>query len=196
VAVRSGVPDDLIVLRERLAARSPRRSDRTGRREAAVSIVLVPGPEGLELLLIKRCEHPEDPWSGQMAFPGGRREEGDPDLLATAIRETREETGLELVPGDLVGELDDLAPMTPVLPPIVVAPYVFGLADRPGVTSGTEVALHLWVPLGDLPAARVREAITIRGLQLTVEGYRIGSHLVWGMTERILTPLLGLAGVL
>ena len=196
MAVRPGVPDDLIVLRERLAARSPVRSDRTGRREAAVGIVLVPGLEGLELLLIKRCEHPEDPWSGQMAFPGGRREEGDPDLLATSIRETREETGLELHPGDLVGELDDLAPTAPVLPPIVVAPYVFGLADRPGVTPSTEVALHLWVPLGDLPAARVRETIAIRGLQLTVDGYRLGPHLVWGMTERILTPLLSLAGVL
>jgi 8-oxo-dGTP pyrophosphatase MutT (NUDIX family) len=196
VTAHTGVPGGLAVLKERLADRSPVRSDRTGRREAAVAIVLVPGPAGLELLFIKRCEHPEDPWSGQMAFPGGRREDGDPDLLATAIRETREETGLELYPGDLAGELDDLAPMTPVLPPIVVAPYVFGLKVRPGVTPSTEVALHLWVPLGDLPAARVREAITIRGLQLTVDGYRLGPHLVWGMTERILTPLLTLIGVL
>jgi 8-oxo-dGTP pyrophosphatase MutT (NUDIX family) len=196
VTARPAASGSLEQVRERLAARSPVHAEGSGCREAAVAAVLVAGERGLELLLIKRRDHPEDPWSGQMAFPGGRREEGDPDRLTTAIRETREETGVELAPGDLLGELDDLAPMTPGLPPIVVTPFVFGLAARPEITPSNEVALHLWVPLQDLPPARVREDLSLRGRRLRVDGYQLGPHLVWGMTERILTPLLMLIGVL
>ncbi len=196
MTARLADPGGLEQLRARLGAHTPVPADPTGRREAAVALVLAPGDRGLELLLIKRCEHPEDPWSGQMAFPGGRRDEEDTDLLATAIRETREETGVELAAVDLVGQLDDLAPVTPVLPPVIVAPFVFGLVARPMVIPSAEVALHLWVPLAELPATRVRESLTVHGLHLTVGGYRLGPHLVWGMTERILTPLLDLAGVL
>ncbi|MEP6687797.1 MAG: NUDIX domain-containing protein, partial [Gemmatimonadales bacterium] len=88
-------------------------------------MVLVPSPDAV--LLIRRADRAGDPWSGHMALPGGRREETDPDLVATAVRETFEEVGLSLAPADLLGSLDDVVPRTPVLPPIAVRPYVFAL---------------------------------------------------------------------
>jgi 8-oxo-dGTP pyrophosphatase MutT (NUDIX family) len=162
-------------------------------REAAVALALAPSAEGLALLFIRRAEHPKDPWSGQMALPGGRRDALDTDLLATAIRETAEETGIMLHPDQLVGELDDLSPVSPHLPPLVVRPFVFGLMERPPVRLSAEATLHLWVPLATMTERRTEETVTVAGgRQLTVPGYRIGPHFIWGMTERIISPLLGL----
>ncbi len=105
-------------IRDNLARYESRRADTDGRIQAAVALVLVPGSEGPELLLIKRTERDDDPWSGQMAMPGGRRDEEDHDLLQTAIRETREETSVDLGEAEVLGELDDLSPSSPHLPPI------------------------------------------------------------------------------
>jgi 8-oxo-dGTP pyrophosphatase MutT (NUDIX family) len=183
--------DRLDMLRHRLQVKPPRRASARGRIEAAVSLLLAPGNSGgLDLLLIKRTEFPRDPWSGQMALPGGRRDPADYSLAETATRETREETGIVVPPDRLVGELDDLSPQTPHLPPIVVRPFVFALSNRPRPLPNAEVALAFWVPLHTFPAARVRESIQVGGHPLTVDGFRFGPHLVWGMTERILASLL------
>ena len=180
-------------VRDRLASVSPARADPRGRIEAAVSLALAPAPDGeLELLLIKRAARAEDPWSGQMALPGGRRDPGDADLLHTARREALEETAIDLRAGRLLGELDDLSPSTPHLPPILVRPFVFSLDVRPAVTPSDEVDLYLWIPCKRLASATVTEEIEVRGRPLVVRGYRLGPHLVWGMTERILTPFLRL----
>lgn len=158
---------------------------------AAVALTLVPNRmDGLDLLFIKRAEHPGDPWSGQMALPGGRRDPTDPDLLVTALRETNEETGIDLTAEAVLGGLDDLSPVTPHLPPIVVRPFVFALARRPVIVPSQEVALHLWVPLEQLASSRVTAPVQVRGQHLTVPGYQIGPHLIWGMTERIVAPFL------
>ncbi len=180
-------------IRDNLARYESRRADTDGRIQAAVALVLVPGSEGPELLLIKRTERDDDPWSGQMAMPGGRRDEEDHDLLQTAIRETREETSVDLGEAEVLGELDDLSPSSPHLPPIMVRPFVFALPSRPSVSISDEVALHLWVPLVRLPASRALEEIVIREFRLTASGYRLGPHFVWGMTERIVTPFLDMA---
>ncbi len=165
------------------------------RRQAAVAIVLAPGPD--QLLLIRRAEHPRDPWSGQMGLPGGRRDSGDRDLLATAIRETWEEVGLDLGGARLLGVLDDLAPSTPVLPPIIVRPHVFALERAPEslVLSG-EVQYVRWAPLDELRRPEVLRSFSFehRGERYERPGYHLGDDIVWGMTERILTPMLALVG--
>ncbi|MFC1500453.1 NUDIX hydrolase, partial [Candidatus Zixiibacteriota bacterium] len=92
-------------IRSILSRYQPRRADPDGRIQAAVALVLVPAGEGLEMLLIKRTERDDDPWSGQMAMPGGRRDAEDDDLCQTAIRETREETAVDLGCAELIGEL-------------------------------------------------------------------------------------------
>jgi 8-oxo-dGTP pyrophosphatase MutT (NUDIX family) len=160
-------------------------------KEAAVSLILAPGPDArTSLLFIKRAAHPDDPWSGQIALPGGRRDASDPDLLTTATRETAEETGVVLGPDDLVGELDDLSPVSPHLPPLVVRPFVFALPAPPPIRLSDEAVLHLWIACDDLRGARHEEDVRARDRTLHVPGYRIGPHFVWGMTERIVTPFL------
>jgi 8-oxo-dGTP pyrophosphatase MutT (NUDIX family) len=157
---------------------------------AAVAIVLAPDPDAL--LLIRRAERLGDPWSGHMALPGGRREAGDADLLATAIRETSEEVGVELTPAELAGSLEDVVPRTPVLPPIAVRPFVFLRDSRPALTLNSEVTSATWVPLAHLlrPDTHHLVRLEISGSSRLVPAYELSDAIVWGMTERILTQLL------
>ena len=171
-------------------------------RPAAVALVLLddsPPATGLEILLIRRAERPDDPWSGQIAFPGGRYEPDDPDLLATAIRETREETGVDLTSAERLGPLDDLYPRTATLPPVVVRPFVFALVRRPPpLVPSDEVQRAFWLPLSRLGEAGVRRDITLtlRGVERTFPAYLVDDELIWGMTERILTPFIELSSKL
>ncbi|HEY7029374.1 MAG TPA: CoA pyrophosphatase [Gemmatimonadales bacterium] len=161
---------------------------------AGVAVVLAPDPDAV--LLIRRAERVGDPWSGHMGLPGGRFQRDDQDLLATAIRETREELSLQLVPTSLLGLLDDVTPKTPMPRPVVVRPFIFAIDGRPALQPNDEVALVLWVPLAELRRAGVyRETqIKIRGKDRLFPAYHLGDHVVWGLTERILTPLLELLG--
>ncbi len=179
-------------VRDRLGGHSPRRSREAGSIQAAVALLLAPEETGrLALLLIKRAEHPGDPWSGQMALPGGRRDPSDADLLATVARETQEEVGIGLTPDRLLGELDDLRPRTPTLPPVSVRPFVFGLSSRPPIRPSGEVALYVWVALDELAGGSTRTEIAIPG-RGTYSAYQVGDHVVWGMTERIIMPFIEL----
>ncbi len=170
-----------------LADYSPLRADPEGRIEAAVALILVEGEGDLEILLIKRTEREDDPWSGQIALPGGRIEGQDASLLDTAIRETLEETTVDLSGGQLLGELDDLCTANPLLPPMLVRPFVFSLESRHPVIHSDEVAEHFWRSLPDLLDSGVTEDIEVQGYSLTVDGFRFGDHFLWGMTSRILT---------
>jgi 8-oxo-dGTP pyrophosphatase MutT (NUDIX family) len=183
-------------LAERLRGLTPRVVEDPARRQAAVSLVLAPGPD--RLLLIRRAEHPADPWSGQMGLPGGRRVPEDPDLLATAIRETGEELGLSLHRQFLAGTLDDLAPVTPVLPPVIVRPHVFLLDRPPGdLILSREVQYARWAPLEELGRPGIYRSFTYehRGTRIVRPAYHLGGDVIWGMTERILTPFLRLLGI-
>jgi 8-oxo-dGTP pyrophosphatase MutT (NUDIX family) len=184
-------------VRQSLAAHAPREIDAPEARPAAVAVVLIERA-GLEALFIKRAVRTGDPWSGQVAFPGGRYEATDLDLRATAIREAREETGVDLSGAEPLGVLDDLYPRTPTLPPVRVRPYVFGLDGPPRLSSSDEVERAFWVPLGRLAEPGVRREINLflRGEDRVFPAYDLGDEVIWGMTERILTPFLGLIGYL
>jgi 8-oxo-dGTP pyrophosphatase MutT (NUDIX family) len=162
---------------------------------AAVAIALHEVDAGLEFLFIQRAVRAGDTWSGQIAFPGGRREPRDADLLATAIRETHEEIGVDLSGAERLGVLDDLHPRTPVLPPVVVRPFVFALTKRPAMMLSVEVQDAFWVRLRDLQAPEARGEVRVDhpGIPMRVlPAYTIGNRTIWGMSERILTPLISL----
>ena len=161
--------------------------------ETAVALILVPGARGFEALFSRRAERAEDPWSGHMALPGGRREPGDADRLATALRETAEEVGVALGPDALLGVLDDLHPRTPTLPPLVIRPFVFGLPRRPRTRLSDEVAAVHWFALAELPAAAGPATVTVRERTLTVPCFKPGGAVIWGLTYRILSGFLALA---
>lgn len=165
---------------------------------AAVAITLRPtADESAELLLIRRAERDGDPWSGQVALPGGRWSPNDESLLRTALRETWEETGIDLAAsGVVLGTLDELRPRTATLPAIIVTPVVVALDAPPPLVLSDEVADAFWVPLDVLrdPALSRESPVHVRGATWRVPSFVVGEHVVWGMTERILRQLLARLG--
>src|SRR5256885_7861010 len=182
----------LAAVRQALVGHRPQPAEASGARPAAVSLVLVEGAGGAESLLIKRAERPGDPWSGQIACAGGRRDPRDRDLVGTAMRETREETGVELAAAERLGVLDDIAPRYTTLPPVVVRPFVFALSRRPVLTTNAEVQRAFWVSLARLshPDSRSEMTLPLPEGERTFPAYRLGDHVTLGMTERILTPFV------
>jgi 8-oxo-dGTP pyrophosphatase MutT (NUDIX family) len=191
---------DIARLRERIASHTPVEAEAPGARRAAVSLMLRLGEQSgePELLFIQRASYESDPWSGQVAFPGGREEPGDESPAQTAIRETWEETGIDIGrDGELIGQLDDLRPQTVRLPAIVVRPFVALLGDHPSPVLSDEVSAGFWVPLASLRDATVwRDTIvTAHGLEFTRRAFHHEDFVVWGMTERILSDFLRLSGL-
>lgn len=166
-------------------------------RYAAIALVLRASAEGEpELLMIRRAEYENDPWSGHIACPGGRMDPGDRDLEHTAIRETWEETGIELSrDGRILGTLDDITPRTPSLPPLVIRPFVAAVRPDVALVESEEVAEVFWVPLSTIrDTARWGKAfVPIRGVgEREVDVFRHGEYTVWGLTHRALTQFLEL----
>jgi 8-oxo-dGTP pyrophosphatase MutT (NUDIX family) len=189
---------ELARLEHRLADRTPRAISTEGNeRYAAIALVLRPSAANEpELLMIRRAELERDPWSGHIACPGGRMDAADPDLAHTAMRETLEETGVDLArDGRILGALDDVAPRTPALPPLVIRPFV-AIVSRDAVTSPSdEVAEAFWVPLTAFLASSswVRAVVPIRNVgHREVDAFRYGEFVVWGLTHRALTQFLEL----
>jgi 8-oxo-dGTP pyrophosphatase MutT (NUDIX family) len=120
-----------------------------------------------------------------MALPGGRREKRDRDLLATAVRETREETGAVLSRRNLIGVLDVLEPRTAALPPVSVTPYVFVLPEKPELTLNDELVAAYWFSGAELRESSARVDIPIWGKKPAF--VPAPDCVVWGMTHRILT---------
>jgi 8-oxo-dGTP pyrophosphatase MutT (NUDIX family) len=163
-------------------------------REAAVAAVFRVVAEGPELLFIKRAEHEGDPWSGHMAFPGGRRDLEDESLESTVVRETLEELALDLRQGQLLGRVDDLAPLSPALPPILIRPFVAVVAADVTFVPSHEVAATFWVPVSALrhPGSQAEHVMSINGAPARFPGFRVAEHIVWGLTDRILRQVLAL----
>ncbi|MDH3297584.1 MAG: CoA pyrophosphatase [Gemmatimonadota bacterium] len=163
-------------------------------RRAAVTLVLSPNPlhsQRAEALLVVRAQVAGDPWSGQVALPGGRVEEGDADLLDTARRELEEETGVNIAPAGYLGRLDDLHPRSPHLPSIAVTPFVAWLSERTPVAENRELAGHLWVPLRDLASPVFRSSLRREApVPKMFETVELGDFTIWGMTLSIIDNFL------
>jgi len=190
---------EIAQLTERIARHTPEEKDEAGIRRAAVALILRLGEktEEPEIFFIQRAHYETDPWSGQVAFPGGREETSDKSLMDTAIRETREETGIDIGrDGVIIGQLDDLRPQTARLPSIVVRPFVALVGHQSDPVLSSEVADSFWVPLAMLrDDTGWRDTIvTAGGLEFTRRAFHHGEFVVWGMTERILSHFLSIAG--
>jgi 8-oxo-dGTP pyrophosphatase MutT (NUDIX family) len=177
-----------VVLRESDLSRPPSPSPPS----SAASPASAPG--ALELLLIRRATHEGDPWSGDMAFPGGRRDPTDPSLLHTAMRETHEEVAIPLAQrGSLLGSLGVVAPRSRHLPPLTILPLVFRVpaGTEAHRAAPDEVDEVLWVPLGHFrsPTTRTQHKLPHLG-GLTFPAFQVGERVVWGLTHRVLTDLL------
>ena len=166
---------------------------------AAVAVVLREGERGLEMLFIRRSEHPDDPWSGQIAFPGGRAEPGDADLFATAVRETLEETGIDLAgEADTLGPLDEVRAMARMRPmDLAITPFVFRLRGAVEPALSDEVRSLHWLALEDLVRPDLRSTLEYRHRDavLSFPCLRVQDLVIWGLTYHMFLGLLKRMGL-
>jgi 8-oxo-dGTP pyrophosphatase MutT (NUDIX family) len=184
-------------LRDSLAHHVPRELAETVATRAGVSLLLRDGEYGIELLFIHRAEDPRDPWSGQMAFPGGREEPDDLDLRATALRETVEEVGLDTSFAEDLGALDELLAVSRRgAESLSITPFAFRIPkpEHGQLTPNEEVQSLHWLPLDALFGDSLRSEIDYphRGRSLRFPCFRIGERVIWGLTYRIFTNLQAL----
>ena len=184
-------------------AGDPGHSRGTEGTHAAVMVFLRRAPDGAgtddemgtaQVLFIKRADREGDPWSGHIAFPGGRGEDTDLTLLDIAIREATEEVGIDArTEGRVLGRLPTLRPRSPRLPPLDVTPFVAaasaGAVVRP---QKDEVAEAFWVPLASLRKGRT-ETVRFEGGP-EFPAYPSPRGPIWGITERILTGFMEILG--
>lgn len=167
-----------------------------GQREAAVALVLQPKVSGLRALFILRAKKEGDPWSGQMALPGGHRETIDADLVETARRETHEEIGLDLdQAGRYLGSLAGIRANPRAGFDLVVTPQVFALEDiAVPLQPNEEVAEVLWGNLDEMISGRSLTDASFPEFQRegTFPGYQVGAQVVWGLTFRMINDFFDL----
>ena len=171
----------------RLVAGEPQQK---GLRFAAVSMILR-DRKSPSVLLIERARRDGDPWSGQIAFPGGKMQDGDGSARGTAARETREEVGIDLDgAADFLGYGQVTTTHTGAMD---VVPSVFSLRRQVEIRPNEEVASFRWIELEELlaPGARSTYQFGPEGRVVQMPAYAEGGYVVWGLTFRILSTMLG-----
>jgi len=182
-------------IRARLAAYQPKLAEPPEGERSLAAVALVfcaPSDGAAELLFIERALKEGDPWSGHMAFPGGRHDRSDADLVATSLRETHEEVGLQL--GPPIARLDDFNNARAGT--LVVAPFVYQLDRRPTLSLNREVQSTVWIPVPWLlhPDAAIDYEFSRDSQKLSFPAVRYERYTVWGLTYRILVNLFEVLG--
>lgn len=154
--------------------------------DAAVALIEVERPDPA-ILLIRRADRPGDPWAGHWALPGGRREAGDADLLATCLREVAEEVGLALDAGS-ARLLEPAIAGSAVGRRVVVQPFAFRLAEPPALRlCAHEVATVHWLPQAWLSdTRRHRHGRVLPDRSESFPHLLVDDHPLWGFTYRLL----------
>jgi 8-oxo-dGTP pyrophosphatase MutT (NUDIX family) len=187
----------LQLIETRLGVHSPgRKLLRRLQQRSAVAMILQVREGQLHILMIRRAEREGDPWSGHMAFPGGRMDKTDANGYEVAVRETAEEVGLILgVQDECIGRLSDLnaRPHRGTFG-MAVSPFVFRLDREVTFTPNHEVAEVIWVPLEFLSDTDNREEMiwAYKGASIPVPCYRYEGRCIWGLSLMMLDELLDL----
>lgn len=187
----------LQLIETRLADHTPGRTLlRRVQKRSAVAMILQVREGELHILMIKRAEREGDPWSGHMAYPGGRMDKTDANGYEVAVRETAEEVGLILGAKDeCIGRLSDLnaRPHRGTFG-MAVSPFVFRLDREVTFTPNHEVAEIVWVPLEFLLDTDNREEMIwdYKGARIPVPCYRYEGRCIWGLSLMMLDELLDL----
>lgn len=165
---------------------------------AAVAVIFRAGENSTEVLVIQRAVHERDPWSGHLAFPGGRRDPNDEGPLHTALRETQEELGLDLqAHGRVLGALDHVATAGRGVPQLVIAPFAFAVDKLPELRLDMrEVARVFWVPIGPLlsGARNTNISVTHGNRRYRMPGYDVEGQVLWGLSYQMLKSFFQLLG--
>lgn len=152
---------------------------------------------GLSALFIKRAEHPNDPWSGHMAMPGGRHEPEDESYQHAAMRETLEEVSVTLTDDMCIGRLHDLYGGRLEQHRMAVSAFVFHCPEMPEVKPNYEVAATVWIPLEFMrhPSNTSPYIFDQDPDQREFPAFVYESYTIWGLTFRILANFYQVLGV-
>jgi len=177
-----------------LARHHPTIVETTPHIRSAVALVLRVGEEGIEALFMERASRDDDPWSGNICFPGGKVEDEDSSPQQTAERETMEEIGLDLSVSIYLGRLSNIVGSHL---PVLVSCFVYGVTVTPVFFPNHEVHDLFWVPLKELsnPERHVTSPVRFRGKDFIMPAIRLPQEekpLLWGLTYRLVTELLQL----
>lgn len=166
-----------------LALRQKRSIHDPSKAQAGVLVLVYPKDGEAHVLLNRRSEYVEN-HKGEIAFPGGAREEGDETLLDTALRETWEEMGIAQSDVTVLGELDDIVTTSD----FVVTPYVGEISGGYCFTPNVEVDAVIEAPLAALlDPGSVRDDVRMVGGKATRRAaYAYDGHVIWGATAMIL----------
>ncbi|BHH82646.1 NUDIX hydrolase [Desulforhopalus sp. 52FAK] len=156
---------------------------------AAVAIIRCEEPTP-SYLLLRRASHPNDPWSGHFSFPGGRKESYDTTLFDTCLRETKEETGIELDRSQLIQTLQPEAAGQNLQLLLWVQPYLFSLPSPPKIVLDTsEVVNSVWVKETEFtnPSAH-EETEMVPGR--VFPSFPLQDYYLWGFTYKLLGKII------
>lgn len=184
-------------IRDALRRHDAKVLDAEGKRQAAVAMLLRESAEGSEVLFIERAERAGDPWSGHMAFPGGRVDPQDPHAQGAAERETHEEVGIELSAAEPLGRLDDKQGNPVTHPALVISAWVYAVSDPVALRLNYEVREAFWFPVRDLLDPERHVPHTIESRSLDFPGILVGEperHVVWGLTYSFLESFFTVVG--
>ena len=180
----------LPTIQRHIQAHDPAMLELGDNKHASVALVLRQKRQ-VEALFIERASHDGDPWSGQMAFPGGMVESTDDDARQAAVRETAEEVGIDLSAATYLGQLDDQQGRHRGHPHgIIVRGYVYSVGEKTPARPNYEVQDIVWVPMSRFLDARhytqvthpIEPEETFPGIRISEKAHQV----VWGLTRRFI----------
>ena len=183
-----------------LSSVSPRIDKKPARMSASVALVLREMGADLEALFIRRAEHDADPWSGHLAFPGGRLDPEDADARSAAERETVEELGVDLTDSSTTRCLGQLSDVLGHAESIRVSAYVYGISGNPSLRPNHEVRDAFWTPLHhctDPGRQSVRE-FSYLDVSMPLPTIRLledaNAPVLWGITYKFMDDFMSTIG--
>lgn len=163
-----------------------------GIRRAAVAVVLH-DQQSPRVLLMKRVDRDGDPWSGHVSLPGGGYHADDGELLVTAIRETREELGVDLEGARVLGSLPALHPRISGPRGIEVTPFLFSTTAALEPVCGPEADSAFWLPIDLAASGALDSTYPYPALNTEFPAWSYEGYVIWGLTRRILDLVLDVA---
>jgi 8-oxo-dGTP pyrophosphatase MutT (NUDIX family) len=184
----------------RLRGATPRCDEGAAKLQAGVAAILRQGKTDVELLFIRRADYDDDPWSGHLAFPGGRIDPGDDDARAAAERETEEEVGLDLAGTNGARYLGRLSDVWGHAESICVSAYVYRVEGDPVLRPNHEVREVFWSPLARLndPSRQATREFRYLDVARPLPTIRLledeAAPVLWGITYKIVDDLMSTVG--
>lgn len=178
-------------IEQTLRTNQPSTVDGGSRRRTAVAMLLRERPAGVDMLFVERSSHPDDPWSGDLGFPGGKLDPSDAGPRQAAERETREELGIDLGASRYFGFLGEILGAHL---PVMVSCYVYQVDPDIRLTPNRELQGAYWVPLATLfdPQRQALARVMFRDAELSRPAIRLplpGRNILWGITYRLVMIL-------